>query len=100
MCVSNGTVLDGSFPQRCRGRTPGRPENRVYGAPKTAPPTSKIQISKTKFIHTNYNLSVTTHKKDIPKIRNIFLIKYYLLFIAACAAASLAIGTLNGEQDT
>lgn len=25
---------------------------------------------------------------------------YYLLAIAACAAASLAIGTLNGEQDT
>ena len=25
---------------------------------------------------------------------------YYLLFIAACAAANLAIGTLNGEQDT
>jgi hypothetical protein len=28
------------------------------------------------------------------------LIKAYLLAIAACAAASLAIGTLNGEQDT
>ena len=25
---------------------------------------------------------------------------YYLLLIAACAAASLAIGTRNGEQDT
>lgn len=25
---------------------------------------------------------------------------YFVLFIAACAAASLAIGTLSGEQDT
>lgn len=25
---------------------------------------------------------------------------YYLLLIAACAAANLAIGTRNGEQDT
>ena len=29
-----------------------------------------------------------------------FLSVYYRLAIAACAAASLAIGTRNGEQDT
>lgn len=28
------------------------------------------------------------------------LIDFYLLFNTACAAANLAIGTLNGEQDT
>ena len=28
------------------------------------------------------------------------IINYFLALIAACAAASLAIGTLNGEQDT
>ena len=30
----------------------------------------------------------------------LFLFIYLLYFSAACAAASLAIGTLNGEQDT
>ena len=29
-----------------------------------------------------------------------FVIYFPTLFIAACAAANLAIGTLNGEQDT
>ena len=28
------------------------------------------------------------------------IINYFLALIAACAAASLAIGTRNGEQDT
>ena len=32
--------------------------------------------------------------------RGLDLISSYLLFRAACAAASLAIGTRNGEQDT
>ena len=31
---------------------------------------------------------------------HIFVIYFPTLFIAACAAANLAIGTLNGEQDT
>ena len=37
------------------------------------------------------------HIKQIQYASGIFA---YLCFIAACAAASLAIGTLNGEQDT
>ena len=35
-----------------------------------------------------------------PAISNYLNINYYFLAIAACAAASLAIGTLKGEQDT
>ena len=32
-------------------------------------------------------------------MKKTFTIMYYLLSIAACAAASLAIGTLNGEHE-
>ncbi len=36
----------------------------------------------------------------IDLLSTILIFLYYLLAIAACAAASLAIGTRNGEQDT
>ena len=51
-----------------------------------------------------YNYFLVTHTKNYTSTKkSIFMLLYYLLFFcfnSACAAASLAIGTLNGEQET
>ena len=44
-----------------------------------------------------------TKKSRRPRVCSkiyLYIIYYFLSAIAACAAASLAIGTLNGEHDT
>ncbi len=40
------------------------------------------------------------HKNMVYRLKNIFLRNYFISSTAACAAASLAIGTRNGEQLT
>lgn len=48
--------------------------------------------------HKHYSIVFTGFSKII---LNLFItVIYYLFLIVACAAASLAIGTLYGEQDT
>ena len=42
----------------------------------------------------------TPRRPFVPDLRIFRKVLYYLLESAACAAASLAIGTLKGEQDT
>jgi hypothetical protein len=53
-------------------------------------------LVQTKYTHFSFDITDFTIQKDW-NFHSSLLIHY---LIAACAAANLAIGTLNGEQDT
>ena len=71
-------------------------------------PLSVLEKSTTKIVlYINYRtflicpfLYMFLNKKEPYKRKTLYIRLNYLLLIAACAAASLAIGTLNGEQLT